>query len=285
MTDTASDLTVEYARKHDIHILPLKVFSGEQEIVGYAPMTDDSWIKEFYARLRSKETITTSCPTAFEFDALFAGLLEAGQDVVYIGFSTWLSATFGYGSEVVETLKAKYPEREIYAIDSLCASLGQGLFVDYAVRMRTEGRSAKDVTRWLEDNKQHLCHWFTVDDLFFLKRGGRINAATAIAGTVLGIKPVLHVDDEGHLINVGKAHGRRQALKTLVDHMEETATKPGKQRVFISHGDCLDDALYVKKLIEERFGTREFEIGYITPVIGAHAGPGTVALFFFGSHR
>ena len=138
---------------------------------------------------------------------------------------------------------------------------------------------------WAEENKLRLCHWFTVDDLNFLKRGGRVSAATALIGTVLGIKPVLHVDDEGHLINMGKARGRRASLSALVDHMAETVTDPENQAVFISHGDCADDAQWVADEVRKRFGVKEVVINYVGPVIGAHSGPGTVALFFLGTHR
>ena len=159
------------------------------------------------------------------------------------------------------------------------------LLVWYAARMKQEGKSMDEVRDWVEENKLHLCHWFTVDDLMFLKRGGRISSATAVLGTMLSIKPVMHVDDEGHLIKMGTARGRNASLKALVDHMAETAIDPGNQVVFISHGDCLEDAQKVAEDVKTRFGVKEVVINYVGPVIGAHSGPGTVALFFMGSKR
>ena len=173
----------------------------------------------------------------------------------------------------------------MYVVDSLCASLGQGLLVWYAARMKNEGRGIGAVRDWLEENKLHLCHWFTVDDLHFLKRGGHISSATAVLGTMLSIKPVMHVDDEGHLTKVGTARGRNASLKALVDHMAETAIDPAGQTVFISHGDCEEDANKVAEDVKRRFGVQTVVLNNVGPVIGAHSGPGTVALFFLGRHR
>ena len=173
----------------------------------------------------------------------------------------------------------------MYCVDTLSASLGQGLLVTYAAKKREEGLSIDETYRWVMDNRLHLCHWFTVDDLFFLKRGGRVNAATAILGSMLGIKPVLHMDDEGRLIHVTKARGRRASLDMLVRKMEELAIEPEKQTIYLSHGDCVEDAEYVAGLIRDKWGNRDILIHYVDPVIGAHSGPGTVALFFMGVHR
>ena len=170
-------------------------------------------------------------------------------------------------------------------VDTLCASLGQGLLVWYAARQRDLGHSIEEVRNWVEEHKLNLCHQFTVDDLYFLKRGGRISAATAMVGSMLHIKPVLHVDGEGHLINIGKARGRQASLKALVDRMEETAIDPGSLTVFISHGDCLEDAQMVADMVKKRFGVQEVYINYVGPVIGAHSGPGTLALFYMGTDR
>ena len=169
--------------------------------------------------------------------------------------------------------------------DSPCASMGEGLLVYYAAKLRQEGKSLEEVLAWLQENVLRLCHWFTVDDLNHLKRGGRVSTATALVGTMLGIKPVLHVDDEGHLIPVSKVRGRKQSLDALVKRMEETAQEPAGQMVFISHGACLEDARYVERQVREKLGVQQVEVGYIGPVIGAHSGPGTVALFFLGKER
>ena len=185
----------------------------------------------------------------------------------------------------MEELSAKYPGRKLYAVDTLCASLGQGLLVWYAARERERGHSIDEVRDWVEEHKLNICHQFTVDDLHFLKRGGRISAATAVVGSMLQIKPVLHVDDEGHLINIGKARGRQASLKALVDRMEHTAIDSGSLTVFISHGDCLEDARTVEQMVRDRFNVQDIYINYVGPVIGAHSGPGTVALFYMGTDR
>lgn len=285
VTDSASNLTPEYVEKHNILMISLKYYVGENEYDSYVKNASENWLKEFYGVLRQKETVTTSCVNESVFTELFEDILSKGKDFIYLAFSSKLSATYDVGYTVAEKMKEKYPQRKIYVVDTKGASLGEGLAVDYAVNQRDSGKSIEEVYQWQEENRLNISHWFTVDDLFFLKRGGRINIATAIAGTIIGIKPVLHVDDEGRLINVTKARGRRKSLEMLVDKMEELAVNPGKQRVFIAHGDCIDDLKYVQKLIKERFGTKEFEITYINPVIGAHSGPGTVALFFYGKNR
>ncbi|MCI9116537.1 MAG: DegV family protein [Acutalibacter sp.] len=175
--------------------------------------------------------------------------------------------------------------RRVEVFDSLAASMGEGLLVYLAAQQQKAGLTLDQLLEWLKENVLHLCHWFTVDDLNHLKRGGRVSAATALVGTMLGIKPVLHVDDEGHLIPVSKVRGRKQSLDELVRKMAETALDPAGQTVFISHGDCLADAQYVEKRVRETLGVKKFYINFIGPVIGAHSGPGTVALFFLGQHR
>jgi len=216
---------------------------------------------------------------------IFEGILRRGNDVLYIGFSSALSGSYNAGAMVAESLRGAYPERRIATIDSLSASMGEGLLVYYAAEQRRDGKSMDEVSDWLIENRLHLCHWFTVDDLFHLKRGGRISAATALVGTMLGVKPVLHVDNEGKLVAVGKVRGRRKSLETLVDEMEKTCTNPTEQLVFISHGDCVEDAQHVERLVRERLKVKDVQINYVDPVIGAHSGPGTVALFFLGVQR
>lgn len=211
--------------------------------------------------------------------------LREGQDILLLVFSSGLSSTYQAATMAVEELSAQYPDRKMAAVDTRCASMGQGLLVYLAAKKRAEGKTMEEVRAWAEEERFHLCHWFTVDDLMYLKRGGRLNAATALVGTALGIKPVLHIDDDGHLINVGKARGRRGALTALVDRMAELAVDPEKNPVFISHGGCLDDAKMVEKLVKQRLGVKEVVISYVGPVIGAHTGPGVVALFFLGRER
>ena len=205
--------------------------------------------------------------------------------MLILAFSSGLSATYNSSVIAVQELAEKYPERKLYTVDTLCASLGQGLLVYLAARERDSGKTIEEVRDWAEANKLSICHQFTVDDLHFLKRGGRISATTAVVGSMLQIKPVLHVDNEGHLINIAKARGRQASLKALVDKMEKTAIDPAHQTVFISHGDCLEDAQMVADLVKERLGAPEVYLNPIGPVIGAHAGPGTVALFYVGTER
>ena len=212
-------------------------------------------------------------------------ILQAGEDILYLAFSSGLSGTCQSAYMAKEELSARYPDRKIYVVDSLAASMGEGLLAYYASKMQLEGKTIDEVYQWLQDNKLHLCHWFTVDDLNHLKRGGRVSSAAALFGTMLGIKPVLHVDDAGHLIPVAKIRGRRQSLDSLVAHMEQTVTNPEEQVIFISHGDCEKDAQYVADQIRAKWNVKEIVLNEIGPVIGTHSGPGTVALFFLGSKR
>ena len=182
-------------------------------------------------------------------------------------------------------MREAYPGRKVIVVDSLCASLGQGLLVYYACKKRGEGLSLEELAAWLEKNRLNLCHWFTVDDLMYLKRGGRVSAATALVGTMLKIKPVLHVDDEGHLINVSKVRGRKASIEALADKVEKTGLPGEHDTMFICHGACMEDAQYLEKLLKERMGVKEVFIGYTGAVIGSHSGPGTLAVFFLGSKR
>ena len=286
LTDSSADLTAGLVEELGVEVLPLSFHMGEKT---YRNWPDDREIDphDFYDRLRGGEMATTSAVNVSDYTEAVEPLLQAGKDVLVVAFSSGLSATCNSARIAAQELSEQYPDRKIYVVDSLCASLGQGLLVWYAARMKAEGKSMEEVRDCLEENKLHLCHWFTVDDLHFLKRGGRISPATAVVGTMLSIKPVMHVDDEGHLIKVGTARGRNASLKALVDHMEETAIDPSAQTVFISHGDCLEDVNKVVEDVKRRFGipAERFVINNVGPVIGAHSGPGTVALFFLGSKR
>jgi DegV family protein with EDD domain len=285
VTDTSAGLSYKYITKNNIKIAPFKYYFGDEENDTFVQNNDDSWLRTFYERLRKKESASTSLVNASVFEPIFNEILEKGGDFLYIAFSSALSGTYGQACEVVEKLKPKYPDRKMYVFDSRSAAQGQALNVDFAVRQREKGNSLDQVYKWQVENTLNICHWFTVDDLFFLKRGGRISTATAVAGTVLGIKPVMHTNNEGKLIKVDTARGRKASLDYLVRKFGETAIKPEGQRVFIGHGDCIDDLKYVQKQIREKYGVKEFETGFINPVIGVHSGPGTVALFFYGTQR
>ena len=284
VTDSTTDLTPELIQELDVQVIPLcYIMEGKtyHNIPGGGEMTD----REFYAKLRAGSMSTTTQVNSEEYLRVFTPLLEAGQDVLYIGFSSGLSGTYQSAALAREELKQRFPGRRLEVFDSRCASMGEGLLVYHAAKLQQAGKSLDEVLSWLKENVLNLCHWFTVDDLNHLKRGGRVSTATALVGTMLGIKPVLHVDNEGHLIPVSKVRGRKQSLDALVRRMEDTALDPAGQMVFISHGDCLEDARYVERQIREKLGVRQVELGFIGPVIGAHSGPGTVALFFLGKER
>ena len=213
-------------------------------------------------------------------------MLDAGRDVLYLGFSSGLSGTYEATELLAKQLRGEYPDRKIYTVDTLAASGGQGLLVWHACQHAEAGEGIDVVRDWVEGNKLRLAHWFTVDDLMFLWRGGRVSKTSAWAGTLLNIKPVLHVDDEGHLIPMEKVRGRKKSLTALLNHMEKTGTQPlADQMVFITHGDCLEEAQWLEQQIRERFGVRDIVVNCIDPVIGAHSGPGTMALFFLASSR
>ena len=284
ITDSTTDLAPEMIRELGVQVAPLcYVMDGStyHNIPGGGEMSDQA----FYQKLREGTMPTTTQINSEEFVALFTPVLEAGEDILYIAFSSGLSGTCQSAHLAARELKDRFPERRVEVFDSLCASMGEGLLVYHAATRKNQGATMDEVLAWLKENVLHLCHWFTVDDLNHLKRGGRVSTATALVGTMLGIKPVLHVDDEGHLIPVSKVRGRKQSLDALVKKMEETAIDPQHQVVFLSHGDCLEDARYVAKQVKEKLGVKEVKINFIGPVIGTHSGPGTVALFFLGSTR
>lgn len=284
LSDACCNLTDELIDELDLTILSMTVRAGEKEYQSYlkGQKTDH---KRFYEMMRNGQTLETTQLNMAYCREEFEKLLRAGNDLLYIAFSSALSGTYNTAVMVAGELQEEFPERKIFVVDSLAASMGEGLLVYYAGRMRKEGKSIEEVRDWVLQNRLSLCHWFTVNDLFHLKRGGRVSAATAIMGTALGIKPVLHVDDMGRLINVSKARGREKSLNALVENMEKTCISPENQIVFVSHGDCEQDAQYVAGLVRERMQVKDIVINYIDPVIGAHSGPGTVALFFLGTHR
>ena len=281
ITDSCSDLTVELIRKLDITVAPLNMlFQGNVRVDSVA---ED--IKEVYEALRQGEAASTSALNPDQWASYMEPVLAAGEDVLVLAFSSGLSTTYQSAVIAAADLSEKYPDRKIRVVDTLCASLGEGLLVYHACQKRDEGMDLDTLAQWVQDHRLNLCHWFTVDDLMYLKRGGRVSAATALVGTVLKIKPVLHVDNEGHLINVSKVRGRKAAIEMLADNMGKTAIPGANDCVYICHGDCIGDAEYLAKLVEERYGVKEIFIGYTGAVIGSHSGPGTLALFYLGEHR
>lgn len=284
VTDSCCDLPASLAEKMQLKVLPLTVYVDDDSYHNYLDGREIGF-HDFYERLVSAKNVKTSAVNQSEFMEVFEPALADGKDVLYLGFSSGLSGTYNASEIAADELRGKYPERKIYTIDTLCASMGQGLFVYLCWKQQQAGKSIDEVHAYAESIIPSLAHWFTVNDLFFLKRGGRVSAATAIVGSALSIKPVMHVDNEGHLTKTGIARGRKASIRTLVDKMAEIGVDPADQPVFISHGDCEADANYLADLIRERFGTKEIVISYVGPVIGAHAGPGVLALFYLAKER
>ena len=281
ITDSCCDFTKEMYEKLGLAVVPLMVnFRGQT-----FPDRNDESLKDMYAGLRAGEVATTSAANPGQWQELMEPYLQKGEDLLVLAFSSGLSTTYQSASRAADELRTMYPDRTISVVDSLCASLGEGLLAYYACKKRDEGMPLRELTQWLLDNRLHLCHWFTVDDLMYLKRGGRVSAATAIVGTMLSIKPVLHVDNEGHLINVGKARGRKASIQAMAKKVAELGAGFDNSTMFISHGDCQEDAEYLAGLLKEQYGAKEVYINYVGAVIGSHSGPGTLALFFMGEHR
>lgn len=280
LTDSGADLPKEVVAQYEIGVIDLVLQIGNE-----TKLNSEVEPKDFYALLREKTPVTTSAVNMERFKEFFEGYLKAGKDVLYLGFSSGLSATYVAGRNAAEELSEQYPDRKILTVDTLSASLGQGLLVTLTAKKRKEGASLDEAYAYAMDHRLSLCHWFTVDDLFFLKRGGRVSAATAVLGTMLAIKPFMHVDNEGHLINVAKVRGRRASIDAIFDKIKETAIAPEEQLYYICHGDCIEDAEYLAAKIKESYPKSEVMIGYTGTVIGAHSGPGTLALFFLGTER
>ena len=281
-TDATSDLPAKFAEQLQVTILPMG-FTMEGKEYFYIPGRSDMPIETFFEKMRAGIAVTTAQVNTFTFIEAFEPVLKAGQDILYIGFSSKLSGTVQSAFSAAEELKLKYPERKVVVIDSLCASLGEGLLVYYAAR-KSE-LSLDELAKWVEENKLRFVHWFTVDDLVYLKRGGRISGATAAIATILNIKPVMHVDNEGYLVAVEKVQGRKKSLRALFERMEKTVDTAVTDTVFIGHCASETDAEYVASLIRETYPSMTVHVDDIGTSIGAHSGPGTIALFFVGNER
>lgn len=281
LTDSGCDLSKEILAQLGVKTVSLTVnFRGETR-----EDSVDEGIQEMYNGLRAGEPASTSAVNPAGWAAAMEPTLAAGEDLLVITFSSGLSTTYQSAVIAASELKETYPQREIFVVDSLSASLGQGLLVWYACQKKNEGMALAELAKWVEDTRFHLCHWFTVDNLMYLKRGGRISATTALVGTMLNIKPVLHMDDEGHLINMAKTRGRKSSIEMLADKAAQLGANYDNSTMFICHGDCLADAQYLEKRVKEVCGVKTVVIGYTGAVIGSHSGPGTLALFFLGEHR
>lgn len=284
VTDSSADLDAAEVKELELQVIPLKFTLNGMTYSDY-PDNRDMDPHEFYDRLRAGEVATTAALNLEDAKGVFEPILKDGKDVLMLAFSSGLSSSCQACLLAARELAEEYPDRKIYVVDTLCASRGQGLLVYHTVMKKRAGATLEEARDFAEENKLRLCHWFTVDDLMFLKRGGRVSATAAALGTMLSIKPVLHVDDEGHLINMSKSRGRKGSIKAIVDKAAELAIDPAGQTMFICHGDCLEDAEQLAQMVRERFGTKDIRIGYTGTVIGAHSGPGTLALFFLGEHR
>lgn len=284
ITNTTADLPMDYIEENQLGLI---YFNYIMDGVSYGKDHELDW-KEFYRLMREEGKMpTTSQVNPQQYKEYFTEFLKENKNLLYISFSSGLSGSCGNSVLAAGELMEEDSECKIIVVDSKCASMGEGLFVHKALQMQAQGKSMEETAEYLNELAAHLTHVFTVDDLNHLYRGGRVSRAAAIVGTIAAIKPILHVDDEGHLIPISKLRGRKKSLNALVDYMEEkTKGYSGKNDiVFISHGDALADAEYVKAEVEKRFGIKEFKINHIGPTIGAHSGPGTIALFFEGSSR
>lgn len=284
VTDACANLTASQIEEYGVGVLPLRYYIDEEEFVSYS--RDDAAVyTNFYGRLREKAKITTSLVTREACDEVIEPILSSGEDVLVLSFSSGLSGTYQNICAAAEDYRETYPDRKIMVVDTLCAALGEGLAVHYAVKRQKAGKSMEEVADWVENNKLKICHIFTIDDLFFLKRGGRLSGTGAVFGTLLGIKPLLHTADDGKLYVTGKTRGRKASLDFLIDSLGKQGLDMQGQDIFIVHGDCEEDAIYVKEAIRRRYPVKSVMYHYLNPVIAAHSGPGTLAVFFLGKER
>ena len=283
MTDSCCDMPAPLVDELGIVVLPLSVLLGEDSFKNYLDGREIGF-KEFYDQVRGGAMPTTSAVSVGDFEDAMRSVLSQGKDILCLNFSAALSTTYQSAVIAAESMKEEFPEATVRVLDTTCASLGQGLLVYLCARKKMDGKSLEEVYQYAEDTKLHIAHWFTVNDLNHLKRGGRVSAATALVGTMLSIKPILHVDNEGRLINVGKARGRKASLLMLADEFEKHVMDPSLP-VFISHGDCEEDAKFVAAEVEKRTGAKTMVINYVGPVIGAHTGAGVIALCFAAKER
>ncbi len=281
-TDSACDTPAEVLKSWGVKTASL-TFHFDGETVQYD--NDAIPAKDFYKYMREGKTAQTAAINIETFKDRFRKEAEAGKGVLYLGFSSGLSSTYNAGRMAAEELQAEYPERKFLTVDTLCASTGQGLLVYLVKCQKEKGASIEEAAAYAEDMRLKICHWFTVDTLEYLKRGGRVSATTAWIGDTLNIKPLMHVDNEGHLVSVKNMRGKKNAINGLAKKLKDTAIDPGKYPIFISNSDCQDIVDQLTESIKTMCGVSVEMITDIGPVIGAHTGPGTVALFFVGKER
>lgn len=282
ITDSGCDIKPELLTEWGVENIELSFRFNEDDRDYF---NCDMTIEHFYDRMKNGEIAKTSAINPDRFATVFESYLQQGKDVLHLSFSSGLSVTCNSARLAAGELMEKYPDRKITVVDTLAASAGQGLLVYLAVEKQKSGATMEEVAAYVESIKLQICHWFTVDDLVYLKRGGRISPTVALVGKALGIKPIIHVDNDGKLVSVSKVRGRKASLATVADKYMETAIDPASGPIFISHGNCREDAEKVAELIEAATGAKTMLITDIGPVIGAHSGPGTIALFFVGKER
>ena len=280
ITDSCCDLTAEMVAQCELSVAQLSV-----EMDGRVYSNEEMTPVELYTHLRNGKLPKTAAVNPEGWAELIRPALQAGQEVLVLAFSSGLSATYQSAVIAAGELREEFPDRKLIVIDTLCASIGQGLLVYTAAKLREQGKSIDEIAAWVEDHKKNVCHWVTVEDLMHLKRGGRVSAATAVVGTMLSIKTIIRVDDEGKLENLAKARGRKASLNYLLDRMAESFDPELSDTVFIGHGDCLADAQTLESAIRSRFGVKNVYINYVGAVIGAHTGPGVAVIGFFGKNR
>lgn len=282
-TDSCCDLPINFVKENNIEVMELRVNLKGEDIPD--DLGESINYKDFYKLIRNGEMPTTSQANVGEFQERFQKYINEGYAIIYIGFSSALSGCVNSARLAMENIKLDNENADITIIDSKSASMGLGLLVYYASKMLKEGKSKDEIVNWIEENKLRVNHWFTVDDLNHLKRGGRVSSSVAIVGTMLSIKPIMHVDDEGRLTPVSKVKGRKKSIKVLQEKIVEKIVNPEEQVIFISHGDCLEEAEHLKELITSVIKVKDVIINNVGPVIGSHSGPGTMALFFIGNSR
>lgn len=285
MTDSSCDLPASLAGSLGVTVVPLSVTVEEKDTYKNYLDHREIPIRTFYDLMREGKRAVTAAPSVGDFVSAIEPHLQVGKDVLYLGFSSALSAAYQNGAIAMNDLREKYPDRKLIAVDTLCASLGQGLLVYHTQKEQGKGRSIEEAAAFAEETRAHLCHWFTVNDLNHLHRGGRVSKTTAIIGTALQMKPLMHCDGEGRLTKITAVRGRRASLAAMKDKLKETIIKPEDQVIFISHGDCLDEAKYLAQLIRAEVPVKDVVINHVGPVIGAHTGPGVMALFHIGAER
>ena len=283
VTDSACDMPDEYYKENDIDCVPLGFTMNGVTYGGEEGETIP--IKEFYQAIRDG-----AMPKTFQITPAQARLhlekhVKEGKDVLVLSFSSGLSGTCESYRIAARELMEEYPNSTIVVVDTLCAAMGQGMLLDYVIKKADEGASLEETFAYADNLKHHICHIFTVDNLYHLMRGGRVSHTTAVVGSMLKIKPVLTVDDTGHLVPIAKAMGRKKSLSMLVERMQALETLTEDDPIFITHADCEEDAQYLMSLVKARFGERRFVVNYVGSVIGTHTGAGMVALFFRGEKR